>query len=255
MTTPFATSLMLSPLKSWLAKAATRKVSSAMAQETADHRFHVALSETRDEIIWDMRAIVIALAKALTGLSMSGDQATEFLLKFARDPKTHRNFLALWSLAERSSDRERAAMLCTVFIAGAETPMRERIYWSIGNLFPDDVRLLSVIIKASQSHGFTSVLAALEKGSHAPLTWEICAMFEDEQHLVLIKHASPQCLRALDGARCIELASGIGLSEGVVMHSLKILEIGYALHEIESTIDWSAVASERSSKRTSGTAT
>jgi len=103
----------------------SQKTRELLNRFSADARLSEALAEEREQILWTMHAVMIAVAKALTGEELDGEQAVCRLLALANgESGSRRRFLRYWRQLEMSSD-DRVAMLTTALVTGSMSVARE----------------------------------------------------------------------------------------------------------------------------------
>lgn len=204
-------------------------------------------AKSADEVLMGLCEIVIELTRAaLDGEVWSFEQAKQWLVTRAQDPDTRAQLRALWNLAAEESDTERAAMLATVYLASGQTPLRSRLCLAVRSLFPDDMRALATLIGTANQHGKHRIVA-LEphptKGPSRDLSLTLDADRDDARLGICI---SKTCLLQLDASRCIRFGTPIGnAAQTHLSYGIELLEIGYALHEVERLIDWAKVGRQR----------
>lgn len=263
LTGPIVAKAMESAAASYAKGAALAKGKDLLARFDNYQGFLAAVAEDREQILWTLLEVIIAVGRAVSGKDLDGEPAVQALLAMATDPSTVRRFRALLNEASTSTD-ERVAMLATGYFVGAQTSsLRDRLDWAVRSLFPDDASALASVIECRARLGPGEWLTALElKGTATNgATWFLVAAADGVQRRLVDGLEIPtQSLRALHGAQCLAVLEGVGLADPLIVddslpnggqqraHSVDVLPLGLELHRTLGTIDWRAIARRRTAR-------
>jgi hypothetical protein len=247
----------------------------------ADARLAEAIAEERDQILWTMHSVMIAVTRAITGEQLDGEKAVERLLVLASsDSPERRRFIRFWKQMEISPD-DRVAMLSAAYIGAAVSSQahdsresaakRDRLDWLTLSLFPEDARALSTIVALHRIHGCLRVthhsdaahIAAVPVVNYSPsYTGDTFADMEEGEDISVIERVSEECFNVLvvGGAIRISLTEPMkpsatnpfvgraveGAFDDTRSYSQVFLtESGRALHELLRIVDWEALDQAR----------
>lgn len=234
--------------------AALAKVKDGLLRFDNDHRFLAAVAADREQILWTLLEVTIAVARAVCGQKLDGEQAIQALLAMATDPTTVRRFRALLNEAAASTD-ERIAMLAVGYFVGASDPsLRDRLDWALRGLFPADADVLGHVVEQSARVAKGAQLSAFEIEGVTDDEWILTThVFTDGIQVPQGPRVEVSSLRALAAAQCIQL-SAVTTPNTMAMkgrarrewpHSLRALPLGCELHRILGTVEWREIARRR----------
>ena len=242
---------------------AMSRVKELLAQFSNDAQFQAAVAADREQILWTLHAVAIAVGRVVLGRELDGEQAVQALLTMARDPATVRRFRALLNEAAVSTD-DRVAMLAAGYFVGSEQPaLTDRLDWAVRGLFPADAHALAELVKADEA-----------RLRYSDMYLHVSKEYDSPRYLLSLgrhgKAAGPgrqidtQSLLSLSNAECITLGDWMPEPRNPQLtqipitgtpvatpnspgrwRAVEVLPLGHELHRTLAKVDWREIARRR----------